>query len=272
MAPLLLTGHRGYLGACIAALLTRAGVSHQVLASRLHEIAPASLHVSGVIHCAGPLRHRGDAVQMDHHCEGTRSLLQGLTRPVPVVYVSSRSVYGRARAALLDESTPAAPVEAYGAAKLAAEVAIRESGAPFVILRASTLIGFGVDQDGHSFLRQALHRLQAGETVTRYLPDRLHDALDVWAAAQACIDVAQGAHGNETFNLSGRVRSLHATLDALTTACGASTRLMDQPDHSANWGVLDNRRFRERHPAWRQRSDAALFSAWIDGLRKPAGA
>lgn len=272
MAALLLTGHRGYLGACIAALLTRAGVPHQVLASRLHEIAPASLDVSGVIHCAGPLRHRGDAVQMDHHCGGTRTLLQGLARPVPVVYVSSRSVYGRARAGLLDESTPAVPLEAYGAAKLAAEVTIRESGVPFVILRASTLIGFGVDQDGHSFLRQALHRLRAGEMVTRYLPDRLHDALDVWAAAQACIDVAQGAHGNETFNLGGPVRSLHATLDALAAACAATNGWRDQPDDSAAWGVLDSRRFVERHPAWRPRSDAALCGAWIDGLRARAGA
>lgn len=272
MAPLLLTGHRGYLGACIAALLTRAGVPHRLLATRLHEIAPASLDVSGVIHCAGPLRHRGDAVQMDHHCGGTRSLLRGLTHRVPVVYVSSRSVYGRAPAELLDESTPAVPVEAYGAAKLAAEVAVRESGVPFVILRASTLIGFGVDQDGHSFLRHALHRLRAGETVTRYLPDRVHDALDVWAAAQACVDVAQGAHRNETFNLAGPVRSLHATLDALAAACGAPNALRDRPDDSTTWGVLVSRRFSERHPTWQPRSDAALFGAWVDGLRATAGA
>ncbi|MDO9313065.1 MAG: NAD-dependent epimerase/dehydratase family protein [Burkholderiaceae bacterium] len=271
MEPLLLTGHRGYLGACVAAVLTRVGVPHRVLATRLQEIAPASLDVSGVIHCAGPLRHRGDAVQMDGHCDGTRALLRGLTRPVPVVYVSSRSIYGRASAELLNETVLAAPVDAYGGAKLAAEVSIHESGAPHVILRCSTLIGMGVDQDGHSFLRQALHRLRAGETVTRYLPDRPHDALDVWAAAQACVEVSQSVHGNETFNLAGPARSLHATLDALSTACGALNRLRDKPDPSASWGVLDGSRFRDRYPTWQPRTDAALFGAWVAGLRLSAG-
>lgn len=273
MAPLLVTGHRGYLGACVVDLLTRAGVAHRLLATRLHDIPKASLDVCGVIHCAGALRHRGDAAQMSSHREGTRALLSGLARAVPVVYVSSRSIYGRAVGTeLLDEAAPPAPAEAYGAAKLAAEVAIRESGVPFVILRSCTLIGLGVDNDGLSFLRQAVHRLRAGETVTRYLPDRLHDALDVWAAAQACVDVSQGARWNETYNLAGPVRSLHATLDALMSACGAADRLREVTDESPNWGVLDGRRFSTRHPTWRARSDEALFVAWVAGLRSAEGA
>lgn len=263
MAPLLLTGHRGHLGGCVAALLTRGGLPHRVLDTRLQDIVPASLDVSGVIHCAGPLRHRGDAAQMDDHCHGTQALLRGLTGPVPVIYVSSRSVYGRAGARLLDETASASPVEAYGEAKLAAEVAIRESGVPFVILRSSTLIGMGVDRDGHSFLRQAVHRLLRGETVTRYLPDRLHDALDVWAAAQACVEVWRGAHWNEIFNLAGPARSLHDTLEAMAAACGGVNLLHDAPDHSATWGVLDGRRFGDRYPGWRMRSDAELFHDWV---------
>ncbi|MDL2338077.1 MAG: NAD-dependent epimerase/dehydratase family protein [Pseudomonadota bacterium] len=272
MAPLLLTGHRGYLGACVAALLTRAGVPHRMLATRLHEIAPASLDVSGVIHCAGSLRHRGDAVQMDNHCHGTRVLLNGLVRPVPVVYVSSRSVYGRANAERLDEAVTVAPVEAYGAAKRAAEIVIRESGVPFVILRSGTLIGMGVDNDGLSFMRQAVHRLLSGECVTRYTPDRSHDALDVWAAAQACVEVSQGARWNETFNLAGPIRSLHATLNTLALACDAINLLRESPDDSASWGVLDSQRFADRYPTWRPRSDATLFDAWVGSLRRSAGA
>ncbi len=270
MAPLLVTGHRGYLGACVVALLARADVPYQVLANRLQDIPPASLDACGVIHCAGSLRHRGDAAQTDSHLNGTRALLAGLSRSVPVVYVSSRSVYGRASAELLADDAPVAPTEAYGAAKLAAEIAIRESGVPHLILRSSTLMGMGVANDGLSFMRQALHRLLAGDTVTRYLPDRPHDALDVWAAAQACVDVSQGARWNETFNLAGPVRSLHATLGALALACGAADRLRDLPDDSASWGVLDSRRFADLHPAWQVRSDAALFDAWVTQLRHPA--
>lgn len=230
MAPLLLTGHRGYLGACVAELLSRSGVAHRLLPGRLQDVPPASLDVSGVIHCAGSLRHKGDAAQMDNHWNGTQALLAGLTRPVPVICVSSRSVYGRARSEFLDEDAPVAPVEAYGAAKCAAENAIRKSEAPFVILRSSTLIGMGVGNDGLSFMRGAVHRLLAGESVNRYSPDRLHDALDVWAAAQACIQVSQGAYWHETLHLAGPVRSLHATLDALASACGAASRLREQQD------------------------------------------
>jgi nucleoside-diphosphate-sugar epimerase len=129
---------------------------------------------------------------MDSHLRGTQALLAALVKPVPIVYISGRSVYGRSQADHLDEKVEAVPVDAYGKAKRAAEMAIENSACPYVMLRCSTLIGFGVDDDGHAFLRQALHQALAGGSVTRYTPDRLHDALDVWAAAQACVILALG--------------------------------------------------------------------------------
>jgi nucleoside-diphosphate-sugar epimerase len=266
MASVLLTGHRGYLGACVAELLERANIQLLTLPGRLQDVPKASLEVDRVIHCAGALRHRGDVVQQESHLDGTQALLAALVRPTPVVYVSSRSVYGALSGAIINEEAPLVPTDTYGAAKLAAETAIRESGHPYVILRSSTLIGFGMSVDGHSFLRQALHRLLAGGSVVRFTPNRGHDALDVWAAAQACMAVGLGDRWNETFNLAGTVRNMHVTIGLLATCCGLPNRVQDQQDNLAPWAILDARRFYRCYPQIRPREDAIIFQEWVARL------
>lgn len=266
MAALFLSGDRGYLGSCVAARLARAGIPFTTRPERLQALLPRSLDASAVIHCAGNLRHRGDDTLHESHVQGTWALLDALKRPVPVVFVSSRSVYGRHDGAVLDETCVAQPADVYGEAKLQAEETIRTSGCPYVILRLSTLIGYGVGGDGHSFLRNALHRLQAGQDVTRFTPDRPHDALDIWAAADACVSAARGSAWNTIFNVAGPIRSLHATVAAMADACGAGHLIRDVPSDPAGWGVLASDRFATQFPEWKVGSDATLFREWIKRL------
>lgn len=252
MAPILLTGWSGYFGACIAAELRMRGVAFQALPVRLEQISPRSLDASLVIHAAGALRHRSVAADIVNR-GGTERLLAGLTRRTPVVFASSRSVYGRATSAEpLSEAAPVAPLDAYGRSKADAERLIVESGHPHLILRLSTLIGYGAGGAGRSFHTQAARRLLAGEPVALYTPDRPHDFLPVRAAAFALVTaaLAMGREERATCNLAGEPASLHRLLEELATAAAAAglqPELRPMAGPPSAWPLLDAGAFHGRY-------------------------
>ena len=61
------------------------------------------------------------------------------------VFCSSTSLYHKASKTPIGESHALSPANAYGKSKLAAEIAVRASGIPFVILRPTLIYGPGFD-------------------------------------------------------------------------------------------------------------------------------
>lgn len=215
---LLLTGHRGYLGACVATLAQAQGRELLTLDGRLEDLAEASLDCDLVIHCAGALRHRVAELESSNVL-GLERLLAALRRPVRFLYVSSRAVYTPIPGqALLSEASPLGPAESYGLTKLAGEKRVQASGLPHCIVRPTLLIGAGEGQTGISFLSRAFAAMAQGEAVTLFEPVPIHDSLAVrdlatWILQLADADPFTGG----VYNAAGVVRSLEATLDAWAT-------------------------------------------------------
>lgn len=79
-------------------------------------------------------------------------------RDARLVFVSSDVVFG-GREAPYDEDEPPCPVTAYGAAKAAAETAVRAIAPSAVIARTSIIVG----HDGRSSTERLVHGLAAGQ-------------------------------------------------------------------------------------------------------------
>ncbi len=274
MAPILLTGQRGYLGACIASELTRRRIRFTGLPGRLEDVAPGSLRAGIVIHTAGALRHRTGEADGSNRV-GTEALLAGLAAPTPVIFVSSRSVYApRDGDAPLRETDQVGPVDSYGLSKWQAERRLATSGHPFVIVRPTTLIGLGVDNVGRSFLSMAARTLVGGGAVTLFAPDRVHDHLDVQTLACALIRVAMkpALIDGGIFNVAGPVRGLHETMSVLAQTvseqCLATPELHLCSGPPARTPPMSSDAFVRRYGPLDHPSDANLFQQLVEFLVK----
>ena len=272
MAALLLTGASGYLGASIGAALHQQRIHYDVLPCRLEQLEQQSLHgYQKVIHAAGAPRYRGIAhVDMSNRV-GTERLLGALEGMPAVLFISSRLVYGHQPGRTCTEDDPVQPADLYGGAKLAAEIAVIESGLSHAILRIPGLIGDGPAGIGHNFLADALRHFLAGEPVFRNAPDRLHDNLDVQALAKVCADWAADPARlpQGVTNITGSKRSLHGTLAEFAAAAerfGARPILRDRIAAEMPWPFMSDQRFRRAGGSVPERSDAEIASACCSKL------
>lgn len=272
MAPILLTGASGYIGAAIAAELDRRKLPYDVLSGRLEALAPASLRgYRHVIHAAGAPRYRGPAVMDSANRVGTQRLLAALHGHAALLFLSSRSVYGHQPGRICKESDPAMPSDPYGQAKWAAEEAIVASGLEHAILRLPTVIGASPAGLGTSFLAQVVARLMNNEPVLRYTPDRQHDCLDLQVLVQVCVDWADGSHRLPAgiCNLAGRSRSMHETLRQFSEAArrhGKQPGIVDQVGPMPLWAFMSDARFRSKVSILEERSDAEIALSCCDQI------
>jgi len=168
MSHILVTGASGFVGSATVAALASAGHTVRAAVRRSQptfgagvEIVPHPdltepcdwrpllegieqvVHLAGIAHSHGV---RPDLYDRVNH-QGTAQLAQAAAQAGVghFVFVSSiRAQCGPAADHALTEHDPPAPVDAYGASKLAAEAAVRASGVPFTILRPVALYGPGV--------------------------------------------------------------------------------------------------------------------------------
>lgn len=270
MARVWVTGHRGYLGECVASCLAERGWCVVTTDGRLQDQPAASVNVDAVIHCAGVLRSRGESSQHPGHVDGTHGMLRALNVQAPVVYVSSRSVYGVHDSECIPVCAACRPGDAYGRAKLMAEQSIVRSGLAFTHLRLSVLVGAGVSRDGEAFLKAALHKALDGGSVSRFCPDRAHDALDVWTAARACVAALEAGPVGKIYNLAGPARGMHATLAALT-AVAARGALHDSWRSAPPFPVLDRSNWTQDFGEIEQPDDETIFESWVQWLAAGSG-
>jgi len=214
LEKILVTGANGYLGACVVEELKKK-YSIEKLKERLEYIKRESLNFDMVIHCAGALRYRKGQHQ-SANADGTRRLLKGFKSRTKVVYISSKSVYGIGLEGDFTESVAPRPSDDYGKSKYEGELAIIESGFPYIILRSSTLFGLGVNNLGPSFPSSAMKRLANGENITLFSPDVFHEYLYVRDLASVVSKLLKNSNSwNNIFNISGPKRSLHQLISKI---------------------------------------------------------
>lgn len=168
MSHILVTGASGFIGSAVVAALARDGHRVRAAVRRRHLSFPAGVEVvqhpdlaeafdwrpllagiEQVVHLAGVAHNRGVAAAM-HDAVNREATARLAVAAAPAgvrqfVFVSSiRAQCGPSADHALTERDPPAPVDRYGAAKLAAEVAVSGSGVPFTILRPVALYGPGV--------------------------------------------------------------------------------------------------------------------------------
>ena len=179
---LLVTGATGFVGRAVVSAFAQRGdrvraavrqppqppfaanveVAQHPDLSRAFDWAPLLEGVDQIVHLAGVAHTAGIAERYDRvNRQATAELAAAAARAGirQFVFVSSiRAQSGPAADHALTERDAAAPTDAYGRSKLAAEAAVRAAGVPFTILRPVLLYGPGVKGNFALLLRAARSR------------------------------------------------------------------------------------------------------------------
>ena len=213
MEKILVTGANGYLGACVFNLLSQDKTNDvHKLAGRLEEIKAGSLSYDLVVHCAGALRYR-EGQHQKCNADGTKCLINGLSKKSKLIYISSKSIYGTDLEGRFSEQDYPQPDDDYGRSKYEGELQILKNRLPHVILRSSTLFGLGIDNLGPSFPSKAMLELHKGNDIKLHTPDVLHEYLyvkDLALIISKLIDLP--SCWNQIYNVSGKLESLSSLM------------------------------------------------------------
>jgi dTDP-4-dehydrorhamnose reductase len=167
-----------------------------------------------------------------------------------VVHVSTDYVFDGTKTTPYEETDTPHPLSAYGVSKLAGDLLVRASGAPFLLVRTSAVFGAGGSRGkGGSFVERILARARAGEAL-RVVDDQVLSptyAPDLAAAMVALIEA--GVRG--LFHVTGAgATSWHGfAVGALRQAgLGAQVQAVKAKDYAAPaarpaYSVLSNRRY-----------------------------
>jgi dTDP-4-dehydrorhamnose reductase len=144
-----------------------------------------------------------------------------------LVHVSSDAVFS-GRDVYYDESAPPDPVYLYGAAKAAAETAVRAVAPTAAIVRTSIIVG-----DGRSAHEILVHRLVSGDASAVLFTDEVRTPIHVDDLADALLELAQEPFAG-ILNVAGadaisrhELGSLIARRDGLDPACLPSGSVRD---------------------------------------------
>jgi nucleoside-diphosphate-sugar epimerase len=231
---ILITGTSGYIGSHVQATLQQInGICTEGLPCRLHDLKPGMLQPDMVIHSAGALRSRPNEL-FSSNTDGMSYLLASLSRKTPVIYLSSKSVYGTKRTGIVEENDPVAPDDDYGLSKWQAEKMLKDSGNPYVILRLTGVIGAGVRSVGYCFPCKAIKRFHEGASADLVREDEPHQYVCIDDVVSVIQRLLSDRHGwNDTYHVAGEKRSLHKLIYSMRDACDqGDIRLIDNASPS----------------------------------------
>ena len=130
-------------------------------------------------------------------------------RGVPLLHISTDYVYSGTGDAPHDEDEAPAPLNTYGASKLAGDEAIAQSGAPHLILRTSWLY----DATGRNFLTSIFTAARTREEL-RVIDDQIGAPTPAALVAAIAVEILQAGNPRETFATSGGIVHAAATGEA----------------------------------------------------------
>jgi dTDP-4-dehydrorhamnose reductase len=267
---LLVTGAAGMLGRDVTAAAARAG--HDVVAldrrdlditdadavrRAVHDATPAA-----VVNCAawtdvdGAEAHEEEATAVNGRGAGLVARAANDAGAL-CVHVSSDYVFAGDAAEPYVESSPVAPVSAYGRSKLAGEIAVRESAQRHAIVRAAWVFG----PHGRNFV-DTMRRLAAeGDDVT-VVDDQIGCPTYTGHLAQALVEIAERGLNGTLHVAGGGSCSWYDLAAAVFEATGAAVTLhrgssadLDRPAPRPAYSVLTT-----------ERDDAPRLPSWRDGL------
>jgi nucleoside-diphosphate-sugar epimerase len=188
----LITGGAGYIGSMLAPMLLARGHCVTIYDSLLYgalpllgfsmdprvEIVKGDIRDKGalarvvkdhdwVLHLAAIVGYPACAADphlaVTTNVDGTRNVIEAMSKGQRLIFASTGSTYGKVEGVATEE-TPIAPLTLYGKSKRDAELLIRNSDLPHVILRFATVFGSSprmrLDLLINDFVHQALHQRQ----------------------------------------------------------------------------------------------------------------
>jgi nucleoside-diphosphate-sugar epimerase len=231
-----------------------------------------------VFHLASALHTAPERELIETNIGGTASLLQALSEcRARLVVASSAGVYGHSRRLPIEEAQPCAPVNAYGATKLAAEQLVREQRPDAITARIFNVTGPGQRAD-HVCGRFAAQLVEQCLTLEAGPLSPTRDFLDVRDVAAALIVLSQRASSGNVVNVaSGNETSIGEVLSQLVQAANREVTIVEQTDLSpgVSRSVADVTRLRALgfKPAYSlEQSLADLFSAACSDMRSSRAA
>jgi nucleoside-diphosphate-sugar epimerase len=246
----LVTGGSGFFGTVLVEQLVARGDEVSILDVAAPETVPDGVEVIQVdIRDAAAVRSACDGVDLVFHnvaqvplaqdpelfwtvnVVGTANLLVGArdAGASKVVATSTSAVYGVPESNPVDERTPAAPLEAYGRAKLEAELLCRDAsdaGLDVTIVRPRTILGHG-----RLGIMSMLFELVAEGAPVPVLGsgDNVYQFVHADDLAGACL-LAGDRPGSTSYNIGATVFStMRSTLESLCDHAGTGARVRSVP-------------------------------------------
>ncbi len=200
--------------------------------------AVAKFRPDCVYHLASALHAAPGPELASTNIEGTVSLVRALDGAgARLVLGSSASVYGTPRRLPLDEAHPCAPVNAYGATKLAAERVALDRAGDVVIARIFNVVGPGQSEEhvcGRFAAQLAGARRGAPMTLATGPLGPTRDFIDVRDVAAALLLAAERAEPGSAFNVASGVEiSVRDVLSAMVRAANVEVRILEQGEIAA---------------------------------------
>ncbi len=250
MSTALITGGSGYFGSLLRDRLIARGAQVRIFDISDAEDRAATVNfIQGDIRDEKRVREACGGCDVIYHCvaqvplakdkelfasvniQGTENLLKSAlgAGAKKVIYVSSSAVFGAPKTNPVTESTPPAPAEAYGLAKLKGETRCTDyvkQGLDVSIIRPRTIMGhgrLGIFQILFEWIRTGYNVpvLEGGSNIYQFV-----HADDL---ADACILAAQRA-GPATYNCgTDRYNSMREVLESLCRHAGTGSKVRSVP-------------------------------------------
>lgn len=271
-----MTGAGGLLAHALVRELRRRAIPATAMDRRALDVtraedahrAVAAVRPTMVLHCAaytGVDRAESDEAGAFAVNEvGTANVAQAAAvAGALVVYPSTDYVFSGDAATPYRPGDPADPRNVYGRSKLAGEQAVRESGAPFLIVRASWLFGPG----GRDFVDAVIARSRTGAPL-RVVHDQTGSPTWTLDLAPALLDLASsGCEG--VFHVTGGGRTTWWELACETLRLNAPSQPRVEPVTTEEYGAAAPRpRFSVLDTSDAEAALGRTLPGWRESLAK----